>query len=92
MILGGIEGILDKGDAIGTGLEHRFPFLGREINEERHFLKDGLEGDLDGLDVGGREGGVNVLVWSGKLLGIGLCVVRYRENLRQNDQEISRKY
>jgi len=36
VILGGIEGILHKGDAIGTCLEHGFPFLGREIDQEWH--------------------------------------------------------
>lgn len=33
--------------------------------ETRHLLKDGLEGDFDGLDIGGREGGVDVLVGHG---------------------------
>ena len=75
MILGGIEGIPDEGDAIGTGLEHRLPFLGREVDEKRHLLEDGLEGGLDGLHVGGREGCVDVLVGHGGLLWAGwfLC-------------------
>ena len=69
MILGGIEGILDEGNAIGTRFEHRLPLLGREVDQERYLLEDGFEGGLDGLDVGGREGCVDVLVGHGGLLG-----------------------
>nr|VFJ68287.1 MAG: hypothetical protein BECKDK2373B_GA0170837_120912 [Candidatus Kentron sp. DK] len=76
MVLGGIQGILHEGNSIGTGLEHLLPFFGDKVDEERHLLEDGIEGGLDGLDIGGREGCVDVLVWSGGLLGLGLVFVR----------------
>ena len=74
VVLGGIEGILYEGDAIRICLEHRFPLFGGKADEKRHLLENGIEGGLDGLDIGGREGCVDVLVWSGKFLGVGfLC-------------------
>ena len=65
MILGGIEGILDEGNAIGTRFEHRLPLLGREVDQERYLLEDGFEGGLYGLYVGGGEVCVHVLVGHG---------------------------
>ena len=75
MFLGSIQGILHKGDAVGIRLERRLPLLGREVDEKRHLLENGIEG---GLDVGGRERCVGVLVWSGGLLGVGLVFVWLR--------------
>ena len=65
VVLGGIEGILEEGDAVGSGLEEGFAFLGGEVDQEGEFLNDGVDSILDGLDILGGEGCINVLVGHG---------------------------
>ena len=65
VVLGGTQGVLDERNTIGTCFEDGSPFLGRQVDEEVHSCEDFLEGGLDGLYFVGREGCIDVLVWSG---------------------------
>ena len=70
MVLGGIEGVLNEGDAVGAGLEEGLAFLGGEVDQKEELFEDGVDGGLDGLDVGGGEVCIDVLIGHGCLLTI----------------------
>nr|VFK52696.1 MAG: hypothetical protein BECKTC1821D_GA0114238_12032 [Candidatus Kentron sp. TC]VFK65284.1 MAG: hypothetical protein BECKTC1821F_GA0114240_11762 [Candidatus Kentron sp. TC] len=55
VILGGGEGVLNEGDAVGAGLEGAFPLLGREVNQEGELFEHGVEGVLDAFTSAGES-------------------------------------
>lgn len=65
MVLGGIQGVLDEGNAIDPGLEQGSPLLEGQVDQEGEFFLDERKGILDGLDIFGGKGGVDVLVGHG---------------------------
>ena len=65
VVLGGIQGVLDEGNAIDPGLEQGSPLLEGQVDQEGEFFLDERKGILDGLDIFGGKGGVDVLVGHG---------------------------
>lgn len=65
VVLGGIQSVLNEGNAIDPGLEQGSPLLGGQIDQEGEFFLDERKGVLDSLDILGRKGGVDVLVRHG---------------------------
>ncbi len=78
VVLGGIQGILDEGHAVDPGLEQGTPLLGGQVDQERELFLDKRKGVLDGLDILGGKGGVDVLVGHGWApMGVIRCFSDY---------------
>ena len=78
VVLGGIQGVLDEGDTIDPGLEQGPPLLGGQVDQEGEFFLDKRKGVLDGLDIFGGKGGIDVLVGHGwDPMGVIRCFSHY---------------